>query len=145
MARKFLDTSAIIKLYRDEPDSPVVRAHVAPSDELLISRLTVLEFRSALLGLVWQGKMSEHGARARIAAFDADLGSYTVVPITDSILNRAASMIEAFTPSSWLKPPDAIQIATALEAHDEATLDAVVTTDAKQRVVAEASGFVVLP
>lgn len=145
MARKFLDTSAVIKLYREEPDSDVVRAEVAPTDELLLSRLTLLEVRSAILGLVWQGRMRKRGARERIAAFDADVPNYVILPLSEPVLIRAAALIDSFTSSNWLKPPDAIQVASAIEAHAESPIDALVTTDHKQRIVAQANGLVVLP
>ena len=51
MARKFLDTSAVVKLHHTEPDSEAVQALFdVDNDVLLISRITLLEFRSALLG-----------------------------------------------------------------------------------------------
>ena len=83
MARKFSDTSAVVKLYVDEPDSADIQIHIEPSDELVISRLTLLEFRSALFGKVRQGTLTLADAQARNMLFSSDVANFTlkVLPV----------------------------------------------------------------
>jgi len=59
VARLFLDTSVLIKLYHSEPNSSAVKEYVSSSDELLIARITPLEFRSAFYGLVRQNRPAD--------------------------------------------------------------------------------------
>jgi hypothetical protein len=73
MRRVFLDTSALVKFYRNEPNSALVRACLVTGDDLLISELTPLEFDAACLAWVRQGLVVESDARRRMSAFAADL------------------------------------------------------------------------
>ena len=52
MARHFVDTSALVKLYRHEPLTTAVQACLAPNDTLVLSGIASLEFQSAFYGLV---------------------------------------------------------------------------------------------
>src|ERR1700722_11725557 len=94
MARLFLDTSALVKLYRAEPDSPAVRACIAPGDELVISPITPLEFRSAFFGLSRQQIIELVQAEKIIDTFLNDLSQYTVIPITHEVVNLAESLLQ---------------------------------------------------
>jgi predicted nucleic acid-binding protein len=145
MARIFLDTSALIKLYRTEPDSPVVQACVAPSDELFIARITPLEYRSAFFGLVRQGLLSLAGAQAAILAFESDLPQYVSIVADEAVFVRAQGLLDTWAVSDGLRPLDALQLASALEEHARQPLDALITTDIVLAHVARASGLVVKP
>jgi predicted nucleic acid-binding protein len=145
MARQFLDTSAVVKLYRRESNSPVIRAIVAASDQILISQLTLLEFRSAFWALVRQGLMPHTDAEARIRLFDSDQHSCRVLSLTAPVFQRATDLIDTYTVPEGLRPPDALQVACALEEYYREPLDAFVTTDRVQAKVALASGLVVAP
>ena len=59
MARHFVDTSALVKLYRVETLSAQVQAVVQSTDTLVISALTTLEFQSAFFSLVRQQIMGK--------------------------------------------------------------------------------------
>lgn len=145
MARLFLDTSALVKLYRSEPDSPAVRACVSPADELLIAPIAPLEFHSAFFGLVRQRLIVPHEAASFLAAFAADRAQYVVLSPTDGTLRRAQSLLGAWAVNEGLRPLDSIQLASALEAHALMPLDGFVTTDAVLAAVARASGLAVRP
>jgi len=51
MARHFLDTSALVKLYRNERQTQAVQACIKPDDNLVLSGIAFLEFQSAFFGL----------------------------------------------------------------------------------------------
>jgi predicted nucleic acid-binding protein len=143
--RKFLDTSAEVKLYVPEPDTPVVQAEVDAADELLLSRLTELEFRSALYGMVRMGRISSSAANIAVTAFLSDLLNYTVVPIDEAVFQRAQILLDNHAVGDNLRPLDALQIASLLEENGRHHVDVFVTTDKVQIQVAVAHGLAVAP
>jgi predicted nucleic acid-binding protein len=145
MRRSFLDTSGLVKLYRNEPNSAAVRACLSPSDELLISELAPLEFDAACLAWVRQGLVSEADARARMAAFAADLSNYTVIEIRGATWLQARTLLNQYAITQGLRAPDALQIAAALEEHGRTPLDLFIATDLVLATVARARGLVVGP
>jgi predicted nucleic acid-binding protein len=145
MRRVFLDTSALVKLYRTEPDSGAVQACLDPDDELLICDLTPLEFESACFSWVRRNLVNEQDARLRIQAFAADLGNYTVVEITRATWNHAWNLLDQFAITEGLRPPDSLQLASALEEHSQNPIDVFVTTDMVLAKVARINGLTVVP
>ncbi len=145
MARKFLDTSAVVKLYVNEPESALVQAHVDPADTLLITTLSALEFLSALYGKVRQRQLLEADADARVGLFNLDLPSFVTLPLGPAEFERERLLLERYGKSEGLRPPDALQVAAALLANERQPLEALVTTDQQQARVAVAEGLAVLP
>jgi predicted nucleic acid-binding protein len=145
MARKFVDTSALLKLYVPEPDSAVIQSELAFAATLIISRLTLLELPSAVYGKVRSGDISASDAAIAIASFESGLSLFQVLPISEEVLICSRTLIDAHGVKDRLRPPDAIQIATALQEHYTNTIDTFVSTDRDQRVVAHANGFALFP
>ena len=84
-----MDTSAVLKLYRTEPNTPLVRACLAPSDELFLSELVTIEVVSASYGLVRQRILTKAEADTLIATFEADKPNYIIVSFEVAILREA--------------------------------------------------------
>lgn len=145
MARKFPDTSALIKLYRNEPNSPEVRACFAPNDALLIAQITPLEFPSAFYGLVRQKLLTEAEAGQYIAGFRADISRYEIVSADQVVYAEALRLLDKYASQRSLRPPDALQLASALVEHLRVPLGAFVTTDKVLRDCAIGEGLTVLP
>jgi len=145
MARHFVDTSALVKLYRNEPLTAAVQACIAPNDTLVISGIACLEFQSAFLGLVRQNLVAAAHAQQRIALLRQDLPNFTVIPLTHAVVASAEVLIDRFGVSEGLRPADAMQLACALEAHSQVPLDSALTTDAILSRCALAAGLVVKP
>ena len=145
MARHFLDTSALVKLYRNEPLTAAVQACVAPNDTLVLSGIASLEFQSAFFGLVRQNLVGQTQALQRIALLRQDLSNFTIIPLTQALVVSAEGLINRFSVSEGLRPADALQLACALEANNPSPLDSVLTTDAGLVRCALASGLVVKP
>ncbi|MBI4028164.1 MAG: type II toxin-antitoxin system VapC family toxin [Verrucomicrobia bacterium] len=145
MARHFVDTSALVKLYRVETLSAQVQAVVQSTDTLVISALTTLEFQSAFFSLVRQQIIDQSHAIQRIHFFQADLSSFEIVLLTPSILASAERLLSRFAVSEGLRPADAIQLAAAMEASSSVPFDTFLTTDSILKSCALASGFVVKP
>ncbi len=145
MARHFVDTSALVKLYRSEPLSDAVEAVIGAKDTLVLSGIAFLEFQSAFHGLVRQRVISEVHGRQRIALLKLDLGNFEIVPLTQSLVMAAELLVDRFGVGEGLRPADSLQLASALEAHGRAPLDTLLTTAAVLRQCAVASGLVVKP
>lgn len=145
MARHFVDTSALVKLYRNEPLTTAVQACLAPSDTLLLSGIASLEFQSAFFGLVRQNLVSQAHALQRLSLLQQDLANFAVIPLTQALVVSAEVLIGRFGISEGLRPGDALQLACALEANGQSLLDSVLTTDAVLARCAVASGLVVKP
>ncbi len=74
-----------------------VQACTTPTDELLIARITPLEFRSAFFGLVRQGLLSPADAQNYIQAFDSDLAQYVVIPADEAVFLKTP-VVQRFDP-----------------------------------------------
>jgi predicted nucleic acid-binding protein len=61
------------------------------------------------------------------------------------VVSKAEVLIDQFAISEGLRPADALQLASALEAHAHSPLDALLTTDQVLSRCAVKSGLVVKP
>ena len=145
MARLFLDTSALVKLYHTEPDSALVAACVNASDTLILSRLVLLEFRSTFYGLVRQAIITLPDALNYISDFEADVPLYGVLPIEGATFQEAERLLNTYAATHALRPPDALQLACALLEHLVSPLDSFLTTDATLARLAALEGLTVQP
>jgi predicted nucleic acid-binding protein len=121
VAGAFLDSSALVKLVRPEPETEALRRFLGdPWPPILISELAVTEVRRA---------------SRRVALDPAQaLAACETVRLTRDILERAS---ELDLPS--LRTLDAIQLATALSLAPE--LDAFVAYDERLLTAAAPQGF----
>lgn len=143
--RTFVDTSALVKLYRVEPNSAAVRAHVTANDTLLLSQTTPLEFRSAFYGMVRQRILSVPQAKTYIGLFDADLPQYVLLALDDAVFARTQTLLDAYAVNEGLRPLDALQLASALEENNKEAIDLFLTTDIALARVATLCGLTVKP
>jgi uncharacterized protein len=123
MAAIYLDSSALVKLAVDEPESAALRRHLRRRRTLVSSALARTEVLRALLPA---------GPDA-VAAGRQVLALCELVRINDTTLNRAAALLP-----HELRTLDAIHVATALRLEDE--LGALVTYDGRMADAARAVG-----
>ena len=95
----YLDTSALIKLVRSEPESVALREQLRSGGQIVSSALLVVEGRRAA---------ARYGAVASARAQGA-LGAVTLLPVDDQTLESAAEL----TPPQ-LRSLDALHLAAAL-------------------------------
>ena len=145
MARHFLDTSALVKLYRSEPQTQAVQTCIMPNDVLVLSGIAFLEFQSAFFSLVRQKYISTVDAQQRIALLQQDLGNFEIIPLSQSHVQTAESLLNRFAVGDGLRPADALQLASAIDAAARAPLDSFVTTDGVLRICGSAVGLQVKP
>ncbi|MBI4303231.1 MAG: type II toxin-antitoxin system VapC family toxin [Chloroflexi bacterium] len=110
----YLDTSAIIKRYREEKGTDVVDQlidHPLTGDRFYTSFLSVLELTSGVMRLTQSNRLKENEAREIIARFREDLRThFRVWPIDNDITTSAVGIVEEYK----LRAADAIHMATAL-------------------------------
>lgn len=109
----FLDSSAVVKRYSDEPSSDLVRTVDGP---VIASELALVEVPSALWRKRRMGEISAQDAQTLWALFLADVSdaasdTYTqLVRLSRDVLSRAAQL----TVHHPLRALDALQLASAL-------------------------------
>jgi predicted nucleic acid-binding protein len=141
----FADSSALVKLYADEPGHELVRA----LDRLVVSHLARVEVPSAIWRKQRLGELDASAARLLTSAFEADWSGtaaepprFSAVAATVRVLDGAADLCAVH----GLRAYDAVQLAGALAARDAlpecATLAAF---DRQLRAAAAAEGFTLVP
>lgn len=129
----YVDTSALLKLYVDEPDSDHAKMIVQSDQVLVTSWITVVELRRNLARLL------EDAARGEaVAAAERDLDAFALVSAGE-LVSRAASRIGELLGVGSL---DAVHLATAQSL--QIPRIAFATFDLRQAQAARSLGFTVL-
>lgn len=112
MTAVFADSSALVKLYADEPAADVVRS--LPT--LVVSQLARVEVPAALWRKHRLGELSASDTGVLVAAFEADYfgteeepARFFVVAATPQVLDRASRLVGVH----GLRAYDAVQLASA--------------------------------
>ena len=113
MSIYYLDTSAIVKLYVDEPGTEVMDRlldGISSDDRFYTSWLSILELTSVILRLAKGGRLAPEAADPILARFRNDIEeTIRLWPLEDSVLSAALVVVERHA----LRAPDAIHLATA--------------------------------
>ena len=141
----FADSSALVKLYADEPGHERVRA--LPT--LVVSQLARVEVPSAIGGKQRPGELPLDAARLLTSAFEADWSGteaepprFSAVTATVAVLEGAARLCAVH----GLRAYDAVQLACALAARDAVPeCRTFAAFDRQLRAAAAAEGFDLLP
>lgn len=109
----FLDTSALVKLYHEEEGTTELLLILEKGfDEIWLSELAMLEFRSALWKKVRTGELPEANAVRVVECFESDHGKFRWVYLEHSIMQLAAELLMKYG-EKGLRTLDSIQLATA--------------------------------
>jgi len=113
MALLYLDTSAILKRYRTEKGTDVVRELYEDrsiSGTLVTSHFSCLEFESVAARALKGKLLTQQAYDAMLGSFSQDLGNYLrLVEMSGDIINDAIDAARKYA----LRAPDAIQLASA--------------------------------
>lgn len=111
----FIDTSSLIKLYHEEGGSSQLRQYFEEhaDSEVLLSRLTELEFASALWKKVRTKELSVLECKEVLNYFQIDSKNYNWIDINPDIVNTAQALLSVYG-EKGLRTLDSIQFATAL-------------------------------
>ena len=130
----YLDTSAILKLLRREPESDALADHLAahPEQDLITSTLATVETARALTAL----GDGDTAARAVRRSDRIEIGDGVILALTISagVLDLARAL-----PPAVLRSSDAIHLATVKLAGPG--IDHLVTYDKRMIAAAEAAGL----
>lgn len=108
----FLDASAAVKRYVNESGSERVTALTAAANEIFVSKITAVEFASAVARRRREGTLDETIAAAAAAEFQQDFSAqYRAVDVSSGVIARAVVL----TYKHGLRAYDAVQLATAVE------------------------------
>ena len=127
----YVDTSALLKRYVDEPDSERAVELLANDPELLTGRHTIVEVRRNLARL-----LSATAATAARASFAEDVASLSIVELDAGTCELAATIAE----QTGVRTVDALHLGAARRVGTAITF---LTFDARQAQAARALGFTV--
>jgi predicted nucleic acid-binding protein len=129
----YVDSSALLKRYLIEPDSDRVHALLASIDEVVLSRVSIVEVRRGLSRI---DSAVERGIAKGI--FDNDVRSCVIIECDAAVADHAADIAEAHQVRSL----DAIHIASAVRALGIG--GTFITFDVRQSQAAQAMGLQVI-
>jgi len=111
----YVDTSVLVKLYIEEPDSAGCDATISEAT-LVSSQLLYCEFRSALLGKESRGIIPASLRAEAWSEFERDITSQRLclVPLHDMLVRDAANLLNELHPNVPLRTLDALHLATYL-------------------------------
>lgn len=111
----YIDTSAFVKRYIEEPHSDFVQRVIGDAQVLISSALTELEMVSAFERLKKSRLIDSPTYRAASKNFESDVEKnfITFLAVSPPILAEAKRLVKL----RHLRPPDAIQLASALFAN----------------------------
>ena len=92
----YLDTSAFIKLYVNEPGAETVRAAVVDAERIHTHWIAYPEMRAALARLHRMGRQTADAYREHKREFEADWRALNAVLPTEHSLRRAGELAERF-------------------------------------------------
>lgn len=136
----YLDSSALAKLLRPEPDQEIARAAFDGADTRTTSAISYPELCATLAA--WHPRQSSAGARDARAELERSWPDLFVVRVDESTARHAGELALRHR----LRGMDAIHLASALELAGEArkTLS-FVSWDRAQREAARKEGLTVVP
>lgn len=104
----YLDTSSLVKLYIDEPDSPEIVDLVQHAAMLTTSVVAYAEARAAFARLRKTRNISPAEAAAAMGQLDRDWGSFVSIDINSTLSRRAGELADRFD----LRGFDAVHLAS---------------------------------
>jgi uncharacterized protein len=129
----YVDTSALLKRYVDEPDSDVADSHLRSDPSLLTARHTIAELRRNLARLLAGRKL----ATAR-SAFAVDLEAISIVELDEVTCDGAAQIAEV----TGVRTLDALHLAAVQRVGGPAV--PILTFDVRQAQAARSLGLTVV-
>lgn len=147
MTHYFLDSSAVVKRYVDEPGSLWIRSLFTSSLDhmILIAQITPVEASSAVIRRVREGTVDRLVVQELKQAFLIQLKrQYRLVSLTPQIISQAQDLLEKYP----LRAYDAVQLASATTANDRLVAGEIaplvfVSADKRLLQTATAEGLVI--
>lgn len=117
--KAFLDSSSLIKLYHQEKGSDLVIKTLSNDiEEIILSELAILEFRSALWRKIREKEIKENAAIEVIKYFQDDADNFQWILLQSDIIESASQLLMKYG-NRGLRTLDSLQLAAALTLKDE--------------------------
>lgn len=113
----YLDTSALVKLYVDEPMSQELTIAVDEAEAVATSLLAYVESRAAFARARREARLSAQAYRHVVEAFVEDWTRYIAVEVTDRLVKDAGDLAA----HRALRGYDALHLASALSLRKQAS------------------------
>ena len=105
----YLDTSALVKLYLDEPGRSAVTAAVATEAIVATQELAYIETHAAFSRAEREGRLTHADLDRLRNEFERDWPSYLVIRVSQPLLEHAVKLVDSFA----LRAYDAVHLAAA--------------------------------
>ena len=105
----YLDTSALVKLYVDEPDRKAVTTAVSKERIVATQELAYIEAHAAFSRAEREGRLSPVELERLRSDFDRDWPSYLVIRVSQALLEQAVKLVDSFA----LRAYDAMHLSAA--------------------------------
>jgi uncharacterized protein len=140
--RLYLDSSALVKLYAEEPGSLDTVDLVHAAEIVATSSISRVEVASAIARGIRRGLLAAAGGRQAQNSFDEESDALVRVPVTDWVIKRARNLVWEF----GLRGYDAVQLASALAWEERVGGGVTLATfDAQLSRAGAAAGLTVWP
>jgi predicted nucleic acid-binding protein len=107
----YLDTSALVKLYVDEPGRAAVVSEIEGAAAVATVRIAYAEARAAFARKRREGGLDAKSLRLAVELLDEDWAAYNVVDVSEPLVRRAGILAERH----GLRGYDAVHLAAAVE------------------------------
>jgi uncharacterized protein len=114
----YLDTSSLVKVYHQEPDSDKIIKILPQYQGIFLSELTKIEFVAAFWKKVRHGEAKESESKDAIRLFENDYPKFNWVIIEREIIRSAKELVTQYR-LMGLRTLDSIQLACAVSLKDE--------------------------
>jgi predicted nucleic acid-binding protein len=138
---RFWDTSALVPLLVDQPETANVSGLVREDGELIVWWSTSVECASALSRLRREEVIDVAGETQALSLLDSLMAVWTEVLPSEDVRMRARRLLRVHA----LRAADALQLAAALVWADAPAGQVFVTYDERLALAARLEGFTVLP
>ena len=110
----YLDSAYIAKYYVNERDSNAVRALIQRAGSLISSAWALAEVACVFHRHMREGSLSPSQCRALGLAFleHVEQGVWDLIPVTESLMKRTASLVIAAPHETYLRAGDAVHLIT---------------------------------
>ena len=115
----FLDTSALVKYFYDEPGSDrVIELIETPEHTSWCSRLACVEFVSAMHRKYREGALDEARLERALMGFERSMAAFRIESLNRTVVLEAEALLKAHGREDALRTLDALHLATYLRLAD---------------------------
>ena len=138
----YLDTSALVKLYVDEPISGELTSAVDEAEAVATSLLAYAELRAAFARARREARLSAQAYRHVVEAFVKDWTRYIAVQVTDRLVKDAGDLAA----QRALRGYDALHLASALSLREQVSSSVIfLAFDRELTVAAKREALLIHP